>query len=125
MSDDFFDFFEDEEPIEPDFSLNEDGTVTILGVVYSADLKQLIKYHDYKDRTSYSIAEGVTSIAQYAFKNIDTLERVDIPLSVQVIEAYAFYNCNNLTIYPKIDSVPDDWDGKWKTGATKVKWSDK
>lgn len=24
MSDDFFDFFEDEEPIEPDFSLNED-----------------------------------------------------------------------------------------------------
>ena len=47
--------------------------------------------------TSVSIANGPTSIGEYAFANNPKLSKVTIPNSVQSIADSAFSNCSNLT----------------------------
>ena len=43
------------------------------------------------------LAEGITTIAGYAFKNCANLERIGIPASVTQISSDAFYGCTALT----------------------------
>ena len=45
---------------------------------------------------SYTIPEGVTAIADYAFYNCDGIKRVSIPEYVTTIGYKAFYDCNGL-----------------------------
>ena len=46
---------------------------------------------------SVTIANGVTSIGNYAFSKLSNLTSIEIPSSVTSIGNYAFYNCSSLT----------------------------
>ena len=53
--------------------------------------------------TEYTVPSYVTEIAEYAFRNCVSLERVTLPDGLRVIGTYAFYFCDNLS---KIN-IPD------------------
>ena len=59
----------------------------------------------YTEITSVVIGEGVTSIADYAFYNCDSLTRVVIPYSVTSIGNSAFRSCFSLTSVEISDGV--------------------
>ena len=55
----------------------------------------IISYSEYDEREirEYSVAPGTSIICASAFVNCGFLEKIDIPSSVQVIGAFAFYGC--------------------------------
>ncbi len=55
-----------------------------------------------------TIANGNTSIDEYAFANCASLEKVTIPKSVITINGNAFNNCNNLDVV-YYNGTLDDW----------------
>ena len=64
-------------------------------VIYSKDGKTLVFCA--RTKTEFSIPDGVTSIASYAFAECLALVNVAIPSSVTRIDSYAFSNCYSLT----------------------------
>ena len=76
---------------------NHGGLASIDGNLFSKDGKRLVQYAIGKKDTSYSIPNGVTSIANHAFCS-SKLEEIIIPSSVISIEKYAF-------AYSKIKSI--------------------
>ena len=68
---------------------SEDGRTLVKdGVLYA---------YAWASGDSYTIPEGVTSIADYAFYECDGIKRISIPAYVTEIGNYAFYNCDGLT----------------------------
>lgn len=67
------------------------------GVLYNKNKTEIILYPSKKSGTSYTIPDGVTSIAIAAFEDCVDLESVDIPASVKEIDNCAFMECINLT----------------------------
>ena len=76
------------------FAAND--TVIIDGVTFSNDKKILIKYSSVGRRTKYEIPDGVTEIADSAFKHASLLETITIPDSVKTLGKYAFAFCSSL-----------------------------
>lgn len=65
------------------------------GVLYSKDLKCLIVYPcDYA--SSYKVLDGVTKIANMAFKSSITIEEIELPKSLREIGINVFYGCVKL-----------------------------
>lgn len=73
------------------------------GVLFSKDLKRIIKYPPLKSGDSYEIPDSVEVIEKGAFCDCIKLSQIIIPESVTCIRKYAFANCNNL----KIISIPE------------------
>ena len=74
---------------------SEDGRALVKdGVLYA---------YAWASGDSYTIPEGVTAIADYAFYYCDGIKRVSIPEYVTTIGEYAFYDCDGL-IEAYIDS---------------------
>jgi len=69
---------------------------SIDGVLYSRDHTRLIAYPGNRQTPTYSIADGVTTIGNSAFRPNQHLTSITIPPSVQVIENDAFNRCNKL-----------------------------
>ena len=67
------------------------------GVLFNKAKTEIIQYPYGNKRTSYSIPEGVTSIAVDAFWNIDSLTNIIIPSTMKIIGNYAFYECDGIT----------------------------
>lgn len=67
------------------------------GVLFDKNKTQLIQYPAGKSEDYYSIPNGITSIADYAFFFCSSLTRVDIPNSITSIGKYAFSGCAALT----------------------------
>lgn len=67
------------------------------GVFFNKDKTQLIKYPVGNERTSYTVPESVTTIAEAAFSRCTSLTSITIPDSVTSIIDYAFYHCDSLT----------------------------
>ena len=67
--------------------------VSVDGVLYSKDLKEIIRYPKGKDMSEYRIPDSVTSIADYAFCDCESLKSIDIPNSVTAIGNEAFVGC--------------------------------
>ena len=98
------------------WTLDSDGVLTISG---SGDMYDYDKYDSssapwYGSRSrvkSAVIADGVTSIGDYAFRDCYDLASVSIPDSVTRIGSYAFSGCSSLTSATIPDSVTSIGDG--------------
>ena len=78
---------------------------TVDGVLYSKDGKTLIRYPVAKEGESFTIPDGVETIAYNAFCDSLYLKTVNIPSSVTIIEEGAFRGCNSITEITLPDSV--------------------
>ena len=79
------------------YTLIDDGLLTIQG---SGDMSfyTRIPWYEFRDQiTSVSLADGITSIDDNAFKDCVNLTSVTIPESVTSIGSSAFYGCTSLT----------------------------
>lgn len=85
------------------------------GVLFSKDKKNLICYPCGKEGSEYHVPEGVESIKEEAFLNVEHLERIYLPKSLKVIEKGAFKACVKLKETEEIRVFPgaymEDWDG--------------
>lgn len=77
-------------------SKNNQYFTSVDGVLFSKDMKKLIRYPANKDNDVYVIPEGVEIIAENAFGN-SIVEIVELPDSVRYIEGCSFYGCRQLT----------------------------
>ena len=82
------------------WTLDAEGTMTISGegamkdYAYNTDNSPAFNNSNIK---KVVIANGVTSIGNYAFCNCSKLASIEIPEGVTSIGNYAFYNCGGLT----------------------------
>ncbi|MBR5168435.1 MAG: leucine-rich repeat protein, partial [Salinivirgaceae bacterium] len=120
--------------------------VSVDGVLYTADMKQLVQYPCLKADTLFKVPAQVVSINYGAFSgcpnlttvvlpdtaatlkgwavyNCDTLLRLIIPKAVTTIEDDAIRNCNNLTIYCEAESKPAGWATNWNRDQRPVVWN--
>ena len=77
------------------------------GVLFSKDLKKLIRFPNGKDIQEYDIPESVTSIEKGAFRCCVFLQRVYIPNSVTIIgdEAFSFSNLRYVDVPNSVKSI--------------------
>ena len=73
------------------------------GVLFNKSKTTLIQYPIGSSTTEYTNPDSVTTIADDAFYNCDTLDTVKIGKNVTTIGNYAFYDCDALTMV-EIDS---------------------
>ena len=120
--------------------------VSVDGVLYTADMKQLVQYPCLKADTLFKVPAQVVSINYGAFSgcpNLTTvvlpdtaatlkgwavsdcgnLNRLVIPKTVTTIEDDAIRNCNNLTIYCEAESKPAGWATNWNRDSRPVVWN--
>lgn len=67
------------------------------GNLVDKDGKKFIAYaagNVQRDKYTYTVPDGITEIAAFAFSNVTTLEKIHLPDSVEVIGPYAFQHCN-------------------------------
>ncbi len=62
------------------------------------------------------------SIAEYAFAFCYNLTSFTIPIGVTYINEFAFYNCQQLTIYSEATSQPSGWNENWNDYNCPVVW---
>lgn len=83
--------------------------VVIDGVIFSADMKQLILCPQYKTEEEYIIPEGVERIGEYAFYGCG-IKTINIPNSVTEIGEYAF-RFSSITSIQLPDGIKEIKDG--------------
>lgn len=67
------------------------------GVLYSKDLKSLVKYGAGRTETTFEIPSTVEVIETQAFRDNDYLTEITIPSNVKTIKDAAFCDCDSLT----------------------------
>ena len=87
-----------------DIGAENDDYVSVNGILFNNDKTELIYYPAGKTDDSYSVLDGVTSIANGAFYNCDNLTNITIPDSVTNIGNCVFSWCTNL----KSITIPDN-----------------
>jgi len=70
--------------------------ISVDGVLYTKDMKTLIKYPPAKEDESFIIPDGVECISRGAFRSCTNLKSVTIPNSVKTLEYCAFEDANRL-----------------------------
>jgi hypothetical protein len=86
----------------------EEGCVGYLSsesVLYTKDLKHLVRYPAKKDAKMYTVLSGVKEIDEFAFENANDLIVVNLPSGLYRISNFAFSNCENLQKVPVPSSV--------------------
>ncbi len=83
---------------------NENFT-SIDGVLYSYDMKTVLKYPEGKTSMIYTVPNGVTTIGNSAFSNNQSLYMVELPEGIITIEDYAFAGCTKIKILNMPDSL--------------------
>ncbi len=91
----------------------ETGVLNIAGTgaMYNYEYKSMPWYSYISSVKTVNIADGVTSIGEYAFYYCDSLTSVTIGESVESIGDYAFANCTRLTSITIPDSVTSIGEG--------------
>jgi hypothetical protein len=70
--------------------------VSVDGVVFTIDMKTLDIYPAGKKDRSYTVQDGILTIAEGAFRMNESLEMIALPASITDIGNRAFQNCRNL-----------------------------
>jgi uncharacterized repeat protein (TIGR02543 family) len=78
---------------------------SLLGVLYSADGKRLIRYPQAKADTTFVIDDIVEIIEGYAFSDCHNITNLTIGSSVTTLRTHAFFKCTNLLSIVIPDSV--------------------
>ena len=60
------------------------------GVLFTADMSEMVRYPSQDTRTEYTIPDSVTKISQYAFESVRNVKNMMIPSGVEEIGAAAF-----------------------------------
>ena len=87
------------------------GFTSVDGVLFSKDMKRIIKYPPAKECNSYEIPDSVEVIERCAFCDCVKLRQVSIPESVLRINTYAFTGCTKLRcidIHKKMEIIEKD-----------------
>jgi|GEM_PF-6954316 len=66
------------------------------GVIYTRDMKRLVRYPPARRDTIFDVPEGVEVISESAFGGAMSLLQVKLPPSVRTIESWAFASCKRL-----------------------------
>jgi len=69
---------------------------TIDGVLFDKEKSVLLKYPGKKDKTDYTVPDGIISIECYAFCDCKYLINIVLPESLEFIGDYAFSECKKL-----------------------------
>lgn len=123
-----------------DVATDHSDFASVGGHLYSKDGKTLLVYAVGQWNTAFEVPEGVTTIAQNAFYdselseitlpssltricsasfvNCKSLFELIIPDSVAVIERYAFYECDYLTLLCVAQQKPSGWEMNWDSTST-------
>lgn len=80
------------------FTVSADSSVyaSVDGVLYSKDLRTLVRYPSAPSSSEFSVPEGTVTISAGAFESADSLTTVEIPASVTTIGSEAFQGCSGL-----------------------------
>lgn len=84
--------------------VNNQNYVAIDNVLYTKDLKTLVKYPPLKANKTFEILDSITKIEDYAFDRCNNLENVILSSNLTDISTYAFSLCNNLK-YNELDNI--------------------
>ena len=76
--------------------------------LYALDGSVLVAYAGGNGRSSFAVPEGVSAIGPGAFQNVDSLDRISIPLSMTEISWSAFSDCSLKTV--DYAGSAEDWD---------------
>ena len=97
---------------EPDWSISDDGILTISGNGAMPNYEDitLVPWYDLRNAIKeVIIEEGITRIGKMAFAFCNNMTQITIPISVKSIESMAFYNCSAFSdVY--YDGSFNDWD---------------
>lgn len=80
-------------------------------VLFSSDMRTLIKYPSLKDSQTYEVPSGVQKIEEFAFEECTELAMVKFPPSVNTIRSMAFVSCESLLLAnypPSLREAGDD-----------------
>lgn len=66
------------------------------GVLFTKDMKTLVKYPQEKKEAEYEIPQGVEVVGEYAFVCNDKIKRITMPDSVKKLCNHAFGSCGEL-----------------------------
>ena len=67
------------------------------GVLLTKDQKTLVEYPSAATNTSFTVAEGIETIAEFAFYSCEYLRSVKLPSTLKTLEFNAFSSCDNLS----------------------------
>jgi len=83
-----------------DFTVNELNPkyCSVDGVLFNKDKSKLISYPENKDRTDYTVPDGVIIIDTIAFLRCKHLINIVLPVSLKIIQDNAFLGCKELKI---------------------------
>ncbi len=92
-------------------SLDEDNDAFICenGILFNKDKTEIVRYNVNDEAESYTIPDGITSIAEGAFLASVNLDSIFMPNSVKNIGAYAFYgsSIDSLTLPEGLETIGD------------------
>ncbi len=69
------------------------------GILFSKDMKTIVKYPIGLRTTTYTIPEGVENVATCCFDHMDTFTEVKVPSTLRTIGKYAFWANDQVTVF--------------------------
>ena len=102
-----FDYCDKLKSFEVD-SANTVYTTTGGGVLFTKDVKTVVRYPRGRTDTSFTVPSQVTTIGQSAFWNCSYLKNINLPSNIETINQWAFCRCENvecITVPEKVSYV--------------------
>jgi len=91
-----FSFYNEQQFTEITINERHPNYCSIDGVLFNKEINELIKYPKNKDKTDYTVPDGVIIIDTTAFYRCKHLINIVLPESLKIIDAVAFNGCDGL-----------------------------
>ena len=70
--------------------------------------------------TSVTLSGNLTILGEAVFSGCTALESIVLPINIEQVDARAFYQCENLTIYYQGASIPTSWHADWNRSGCPI-----